>query len=687
MRKIELTFGIPMFNCEKYIIELINCFDFNNNFDFEVLIVDDGSTDSSFNLLKKCKNTKLRIIRKENGGVSSARNKIITEARGEWLTFIDADDIIDFKKYIYYFNKIKNNSEYAVCINNNKDYVYLTNHYNKAKSYMIENGIINSPCMKFYRTKILRNNKVYFDENISIGEDALFNINYCYYISNIMFFNDVIYDYRRINNNSLTLKYREKKLEELIYVNDKSKLYCKNNEEKKALAYVKLGNCRGCLMDVYRFSDVYDTYVKKLKYLKKLKKASKLDYYILNKWNFTLEYWLWILLPNIILLLIGKIKFFIETKIKKNNYYLANKKIKIGLLTLCGNTNFGNKLQNYALVYYLKKHFFDCETIWIVNPFKDNNIKQFLRFIKRIFSEKIFCDSRKKLFVKFNRFLNIKRVLIFDEDIKKIEKYYDFFLVGSDQVWNYNYFNNSLLYLLSDSPREKNISISASFGIDSIPDNHKEMFVNGLNNFNYISVREDKGKEIIKTLTGREEVDILIDPTMLLSYDEWDIISSRPKQLDNKKEKKYILNYFLGELSISRRMEIERIARENNCYIINLLDKEDPFYNCGPKEFLYLEKNAFLICTDSFHSCVFAILYNKPFIIFDREQKGIENMNSRVDTLIKKFKLKNRRYNGKITRENLEHDYSEAYKVLEIEREKSKRFLEKALDINNKNGD
>ena len=57
-------------------------------------------------------------------------------------------------------------------------------------------------------------------------------------------------------------------------------------------------------------------------------------------------------------------------------------------------------------------------------------------------------------------------------------------------------------------------------------------------------------------------------------------------------------------------------------------------------------------------------------------------MSSRLDTLLKKFELKNRKFNGeRITNENLNHDYSEAYKILEVEREKSKKFLEKALDI------
>ena len=146
------------------------------------------------------------------------------------------------------------------------------------------------------------------------------------------------------------------------------------------------------------------------------------------------------------------------------------------------------------------------------------------------------------------------------------------------------------------------------------------------------------------------------------------------------------MNYFLGELSETRKKEIDRIAIENNCEIINILDKNSPFYQTGPSEFLYLEKNAFLICTDSFHSSVFAVLYNRPFIVFDRED-SLVSMNSRIETLINKFNLKNRKFTGKITEENLQHDYTEAYEILEIERQKSNEFLKKALDINNEGGD
>ena len=165
---------------------------------------------------------------------------------------------------------------------------------------------------------------------------------------------------------------------------------------------------------------------------------------------------------------------------------------------------------------------------------------------------------------------------------------------------------------------------------------------------------------------------------MLLTKNEWDKISIKPKQYNNKK---FIFNYFLGNLSDKRREEIERIAKKYDCEIVDIMDEKNPYYTCGPREFIWLEKNAFLICTDSFHSSVFAFLYNRPFIIFNRED-SLENMSSRLNTLLEKFELKNRKYNNKeITKENLNHDYNEGYKILEKEREKSKEFLEKALEV------
>ena len=110
------------------------------------------------------------------------------------------------------------------------------------------------------------------------------------------------------------------------------------------------------------------------------------------------------------------------------------------------------------------------------------------------------------------------------------------------------------------------------------------------------------------------------------------------------------------------------------------LDEKDPFFTSGPSEFLYLEKNAFLICTDSFHSCVFAIIYNRPFIVFKRDDNTV-SMNSRLETLLSKFKLIER-YNkdNRISKEMLNHDYKETYKILEEEKQKSYDFIKKIFE-------
>lgn len=364
---------------------------------------------------------------------------------------------------------------------------------------------------------------------------------------------------------------------------------------------------------------------------------------------------------------------------------------KVAIITLIGN-NYGNRLQNYAVQQVLRKN--NCNVFTVRNNVflnynnysLKNNIKYICSIIKYEFRRNgmyrinngFFLNKRAKNFAQFNHMISFsKHKFSFNKKMN-----YDYYVVGSDQVWNPFFGLGDFGLLENEIDDNKKITFSASIGQDYIPNNLINKYSKYISKFKYISVREDRGKEIIEELTGRKDVEVLVDPTMLLTSEEWDKVSKKPKLFDKLNGKKYILNYFLGDLSEERKIEIERIAQENDCEIINILDKNDPFYVSGPSEFLYLEKNAFLICTDSFHSSVFAILYNRPFVVFDREQKGVENMNSRIDTLIDKFKLKNRRYNGKnITKENLEYDYTQVYTILEKERKKSDIYLKKSLKI------
>lgn len=363
--------------------------------------------------------------------------------------------------------------------------------------------------------------------------------------------------------------------------------------------------------------------------------------------------------------------------------------MKIGIITITEGTNIGNRLQNYAVQEFLKKQG-DIKPETIKNYGSSKILKREiwlkLSKIKKIIKiiigknrkENYYFLKRQKSFKKFNKqYINYSKYKISNTDIdKNINMSYNYFICGSDQIWNSNFPENAYVNFLQFADKEKRIAFAPSFATNTINENMIENYTKWLKEIPHLSVREDRGKEIIKELTGRDDVEVLVDPTMLLIEEDWSKIAKRPQQLKNDK---FILNYFLGELSEKRKNEINKIAKENGCEVINIMDKNSPYYSLGPSEFLYLEKNAFLVCTDSFHSSVFAILFGRPFIVFDREDSWAK-MNSRLETLLKKFELEDRWYKDKITKELLEVDYSNTYKILEEERKKAKDFFNKEMN-------
>ena len=354
---------------------------------------------------------------------------------------------------------------------------------------------------------------------------------------------------------------------------------------------------------------------------------------------------------------------------------------KIAILTINNDSNLGNRLQNYATQEILKKYSLEIETILNQNMIVGDKYskRKIKNLIKRILIN-MPQFKRYHNFAKFNKNIKYSKYHIdIDHIPTKLGEKYNYYITGSDQVWNPNFNRMSDIDFLKFAPKEKRNSFSASFGISEIPDELKEYYKNNLLEMQNISVREDRAKEIIKELTGRTDVEVLIDPTMMLTAEEWDKVSKKPKKL---KENKYILNYFLGDLSEKRKKEIERIANNNNCTVINLMDKNEPLFVSGPSEFLYLIKNAFMICTDSYHGSVFSIIYNKPFAVFNREDELV-NMNSRLETLLSKFQLQERYCkDGKIPPELLKCDYTKSYKILETEKEKVRKYIEKILNYN-----
>lgn len=352
---------------------------------------------------------------------------------------------------------------------------------------------------------------------------------------------------------------------------------------------------------------------------------------------------------------------------------------KTGLIiTLYGNFNFGNKLQNYALLQVLEKFGLSVHTANIAYKFESliMNMKSFIKeSLVKVFRPAI-EKNREYKFIKFSsRYLKPTKEKYDTNSVQKITNY-DFLIYGSDQIWNPSCLGNSNLFLGYSGAKNKNIAYAASFGISSLPEELRDRYCNGLNNFHHISVREEQGMEIIRRLNSHQEAEVVLDPTLLVTKETW---SSLEKMPDAWNDSDYVLIYFLGEMSHDIENIICSFSRDHGFHVVNIMKKDSPYYAIGPEEFLYLEKNAKLVCTDSFHSCVFSFLYNTPFIVFDRV--GVEDMSSRTETFLTKFQLEERKFSGRISQEHLLHNYAKGYDILEWERKKSLSFLKKALNI------
>ena len=352
--------------------------------------------------------------------------------------------------------------------------------------------------------------------------------------------------------------------------------------------------------------------------------------------------------------------------------------MRIGIATIFDNENYGNRLQDYALQIKLSNY---AEYVISLKnkPKFQKKIKNIMR--KSPLSELVWVNHivgkrKKAMFLEFNnRFLRYTKYCYWmNIDIVRLlqKDCCDMYCVGSDQVWNPHSGYGKPFHYLAFSDYDRTFSYAASFGIEEIPEQYQEDVRKGLNHIKFISVREDAGKRIVEELTGQTDVQVLVDPTMLLTPEQWDAVAEKPRK---KLPEQYLLTYFLGTVSGERRQAVEQKAAELGCETIWLMDKDSPFYAIGPGHFVYLIKHARMVCTDSFHGSVFSFLYGKSLAIFDREG-GKENMSSRIRTLADKFSLENCLVKGNHIPDGDVADYTAGYAALEEERKKSKAFLD-----------
>lgn len=372
---------------------------------------------------------------------------------------------------------------------------------------------------------------------------------------------------------------------------------------------------------------------------------------------------------------------------------------KIATITFHSPYNHGSSLQAYALQEYIKKLCDNCE--YNIINLRTNTQREmyktcfekkgFKNQIKKILmvSEKKARLERKDRFEYFiNNMLQVTKEYKSMEQLKSDNLQYDYYISGSDQLWNLNARDFDWANFLEFVDNGKKISYAASFGASKQKwtDCEKARVKKDLLSYDCLSVREQGSFENVKELTNISP-EINIDPTMLLIKEEWLKIIER-KPLINKD---YIFFYNLKGDKAKGDKEIIKIAKRVSkilrlpVVVTQRTFRAEIFYGyekrfeAGPLEFLNLLYNAKLVLSSSFHGTVFSILLNKPFFAING------SYDYRINTLLKKMNLENRTIENKDIEDKCKvYDnicFDEANKLLDNEREKSKEYLKKALDI------
>lgn len=328
---ILISIVVPVYNAEKYLEECLASLVNQTYKNTEIILVDDGSTDSSLKILKKYqkKYSSIKVISQKNQGSSFARSTGIKKAKGDYLMFVDADDWIDTntisklasilakKQYdnIRFFGIlepsgiIKNQYEFQ-----GKKQKELT----KKEIYqlLIETKTLHNLCFGIYKTSLLKNIDS-FESHVSFAEDYWANLDILTKASSVLMLNEVFYHYRE-NQASVTKKVEKERIikntEDAIFVYGKLFDYLKkwnidNMENRIKVAFTILDVTRWSIFNIFKLKDigkketfellknifdqeVFDDIRKSipLKEVKKELKQKELIYRIKNSWNIKLIY-------------------------------------------------------------------------------------------------------------------------------------------------------------------------------------------------------------------------------------------------------------------------------------------------------------------------------------------------------------------------------------------------------------
>lgn len=329
--------------------------------------------------------------------------------------------------------------------------------------------------------------------------------------------------------------------------------------------------------------------------------------------------------------------------------------------------NFGALLQSYALQQKLIDMNVDVKHLDLqINVNKSRSIRQVLKRFRDFKKNRLFEGFQRKYLCYTEKQYGIAELDSLNND-------FDYFIVGSDQVWNCSNGLNPIFCLKFVNEGKRKISYAASIGVSEIPEEYKSKFIELIERFDYISVREKTAVKLLNEIVSKK-IQLVLDPVFLLPVESWEKMIKVPRQSG------YI---FVYGFDISDRMKsyINELRNQEGKKVISVYNipglKVDHVIHLttGPKEFLgYITKASYIV-TSSFHCAAFSIIFNKKMIV---DHHGLTGTRTRdlLDLL---------QYPPAPSIDELSNwikhpiDYDAINKNIEILRESSLKFLEEAI--------
>lgn len=418
--------------------------------------------------------------------------------------------------------------------------------------------------------------------------------------------------------------------------------------------------------------------------------------------------------------------------------------MKIKLVTFAPHPNFGTCLQSYALNYVLRKMGHDVEFIYNRRETPPPTFRNYVfvalkRVIKIFLSEKqisrlkerkdtmtrnglsdnnepvilqlpnhsilglLSKSSGYKAFAKRWYYGNLQKRKVFKftfedgnfkmrrlfthADYKNVVADADLFITGSDQIWNpFCGGYNPMMFLEFVNDGTKCVAYSSSISQPTIHPAIKDRMRTALGKFAHIAVREQRSVELLSKLLGRNDIRLVVDPTYLLSAEEWEEFGNRAK-IEFAVPDKYIFCYFVGD----KRADVyEHMVQDVKRFtgiekVINLECYNRPriygggitYQDAGPYEWVYLLRHASYVCMDSFHATVFALKFQKEFVhAMKNADTEIGSQNTRMYDILNRYGLMYKLYTDS-SNESWQQtiDYNKVNPVIETEIEDSMNFL------------